>query len=159
CFRRLRKVVFTNAHFERPPPGCAGVPCPVTVPAMQQIISFLQEAPWWQAVLLLLAENLVILALALGLGHWLVLRYPRRRGWAAAPALDRQELAAATSCVLLNTAVTLAGLALWRAGTICFRSDVGVWAWLDVAALLLIMDLAMCVLHRLGHHPWLFPLL
>src|SRR5262249_57908942 len=76
-----------------------------------------------------------------------------------APPLEGQEIAATVSCVVLNTAVTLAGLALWRTGVIRFRTDVGLWAWFDAVALLMIMDLAMYVLHRLGHHPWLFPLL
>jgi sterol desaturase/sphingolipid hydroxylase (fatty acid hydroxylase superfamily) len=126
---------------------------------MEAIISFLQEAPWWQAVLLLLAENLALLVLALAAGQLLVVAFARRRVAPPAPPLEREEVAATVSCVVLNTMVTLAGLGLWRMGIIRFRTDVGVWAWLDALALLMIMDLAMYVLHRLGHHPWLFPLL
>jgi sterol desaturase/sphingolipid hydroxylase (fatty acid hydroxylase superfamily) len=126
---------------------------------MEAMIAFLQEAPWWQAVLLLLAENLALFVIALVGGQLLVAGFARRRVTPPAPPLERQEVAATVSCVVLNTGVTLAGLGLWRMGIIRFRGDVGVWAWLDALALLMIMDLAMYVLHRLGHHPWLFPLL
>src|SRR5258708_1554981 len=113
---------------------------------MDKLIAFLQEAPFWLAVLLLLAENLAILVIALALGQVLVRLYSRRRVSPPAPPLEGQEIAATVSCVVLNTAVTLAGLILWRTGIIRFRSDVGVWAWLDAAVLLMIMDLAMYVL-------------
>jgi sterol desaturase/sphingolipid hydroxylase (fatty acid hydroxylase superfamily) len=59
----------------------------------------------------------------------------------------------------LNTAVTVAGLLLWRRGIVRFRDDVGPWAAVDVVVLLFVMDLAMYALHRLAHHRWLFPIL
>jgi sterol desaturase/sphingolipid hydroxylase (fatty acid hydroxylase superfamily) len=126
---------------------------------METMIHWLEDAPLWLAVLALLAENVLILLVALAFGGWLVRRYQARRVALSAPPLRRQEVAITVSTVLLNTAVTLAGLLLWRAGVIRFRTDVGAWAWLDVVILLLVMDLAMYVLHRLAHHPWLFPLL
>src|SRR5262249_36003945 len=99
------------------------------------------------------------LCLALVLGGWLVRRYADRRVALSPLPLCRLEVAIALSNVLLNTVVTLVGLFLWRWGVIRFRMDVGVWAWLDVLVLLLVMDLAMYVLHRLAHHPLLYPLM
>src|SRR5437016_1195791 len=126
---------------------------------METLIGWLLEAELWQAVLALLAENVLILALALLLGHWLVRRYEARR--VAPPALPvrRPEVLIALGTVVLNTVTTLIGLMLWRWGVIRFRTDVGPWAWLDVLILLLVMDLAMYLLHRLAHHPWIFPLM
>ena len=126
---------------------------------MESIIQWLQDAPLWQAVLALLAENVIILILTLALGHWLVRRYEVRRVALSAPPLQRLEVAITISTVLLNTVVTVVGLFLWRWGIIRFRPDVGLWVWLDILILLLVMDFAMYVLHRLAHHPWLFPLL
>jgi sterol desaturase/sphingolipid hydroxylase (fatty acid hydroxylase superfamily) len=61
--------------------------------------------------------------------------------------------------VVLNTLTTIAGLLLWRAGVIKFRSDVGGWALLDTLVLLVVMDFAMYWLHRLAHTRVLYPLL
>jgi sterol desaturase/sphingolipid hydroxylase (fatty acid hydroxylase superfamily) len=123
------------------------------------MIQWLQTAPLWQAILVLLAENLFVFFLAVLLGHLAVRRFAARRVALPAPPLQRLEIIVAGSSVLLNTVTTLVGLFLWRWQIIRFRTDTGVWAWLDVAALLLIMDLAMYVLHRLAHHPWIFPLM
>lgn len=120
---------------------------------------WLVDAPLRQAVLALLVENLFVFAFALVFGDWLVRRYADRRIAQPPMPLARAEVLIAASNVLLNTVTTLVGLFLWRAGIIQFRTDAGVWAWLDVIALLLIMDFAMYWLHRLAHHPWLFPIL
>lgn len=126
---------------------------------MEPIITWLQDAPLWQAVAALLAENVIILLLALAFGQWLVGRYAKYPVALPPPPLERLEVAITTSNVLLNTVTTLIGLFLWRAGWIQFRTDTGILAWLDILALLLIMDFAMYVLHRVAHHPWIFPLM
>jgi lathosterol oxidase len=126
---------------------------------METMIRWLHDAPLWQAVLALLAENVLILVLALWVGHWLVRRYEKRRVALPAPPLRRIEVMVTVSTVLLNTVTTLIGLFLWRWRIIQFRTDVGIWAWLDIPILLLVMDLAMYLLHRLAHHPWIFPLM
>lgn len=126
---------------------------------MESLIRWIEVAPPGQAVAVLLLENLAVFLLALALGEWLVRRHGGRRVAPPPPPLERLEVLVTISTVLLNTVVTLAGLFLWRAGLIRFRTDAGLWAWLDVLALLLIMDLAMYALHRLAHHPWLYPVL
>lgn len=123
---------------------------------LESAIAWLTHAPWEQAVAVLLAENLLIFLLAIALGECAVRLFGHRRVSIPPPELSRQEVAIALSNVLLNTVITLVGLVLWRAGVIRFRTDAGVWAWLDILALLLAMDLAMYVLHRLAHHPWFF---
>jgi sterol desaturase/sphingolipid hydroxylase (fatty acid hydroxylase superfamily) len=126
---------------------------------MESLIRWIEVAPLWQAVAVLLLENLVVFLFALALGEWLVRRHGGRRVSPPPPPLERLEVLVTISTVLLNTVVTLAGLFLWRAGLIRFRTDAGLWAWLDVVALLLIMDLAMYALHRFAHHHWLYPVL
>ncbi len=126
---------------------------------MSTIIEWLQTAPLWQATLALLFENALILVLAVVVGEWAVHHYADRRIAEVAPPIEHFELLVAASSVFLNTVVTIVGLFLWRAGYIRFRTDTGIWAWLDVLALLAIMDLAMYVLHRVAHLPWLFPIL
>lgn len=126
---------------------------------MADLIEWLRSAPLWQAVGVLLLENVLIFLLAVALGSWLVRRFQARPVALPPHPLERGEIAVAASNVVLNTAVTIVGLFLWRAGIIRFRTDVGWRAWLDVLALLAIMDFAMYVLHRLAHHRWIFPLM
>lgn len=123
---------------------------------LEQIIVWLQTAPLGYAVLVLLIENVLVLLLAIGLGEWLVQHFADRRVALVAPSLQMRELLTAASSVLSNTLITVVGLFLWRSGVIRFRTDVGVWAALDVLILLLMMDFAMYLLHRLAHHPLLY---
>jgi lathosterol oxidase len=109
-----------------------------------------------EAVSWLIVQNVLLFALALALGQILLWAYGSRLVGPAPPAVEAREIALALSCVAFNTLVTVAGWWLWRAGHIVVRHDTGVRAWLDVVALLLIMDLAMYVSHRLAHLPWVY---
>lgn len=126
---------------------------------MDSFIHWMHDAPVWQAVAVLLAENVLIFFLALLVGHGLIGQFADRRVTLPAPPLARLEVAVAASNVLLNTVVTLAGLFLWRAGVVRFRTDTGLWAVLDVFVLLFVMDFAMYWLHRAAHHRLLYPIL
>jgi Delta7-sterol 5-desaturase len=126
---------------------------------VDQIIHLLQALPYWLASLLLLIQNLMVFASALFIGQMI------RRKFAARPvahqpqAIDAGEISLVILTVLLNTAVTIAGFWLWRKGIVQFRTDVGWRALLDVFLLIIAMDLAMYILHRLAHLKWIFPLL
>ncbi len=108
---------------------------------------------------LLLAENVIVFLLAVLLGHLLVAMFRHRPVTHAPEKLESLEIILTVTTVLLNTATTLAGWWLWREGIIRFRTDTGLRAWLDVLVLLLVMDLAMYVLHRIAHIGGLYPLL
>jgi sterol desaturase/sphingolipid hydroxylase (fatty acid hydroxylase superfamily) len=111
------------------------------------------------ASLFFLVLNLFIFALALGIGAWLVRRHAPRRVTAPPAPQSAHEWAYALITVVINTAVTVVGLWLSRLGLLRYRSDAGLHALLDVVVLLLAMDAAMYALHRVAHHPWIFPLL
>jgi sterol desaturase/sphingolipid hydroxylase (fatty acid hydroxylase superfamily) len=53
--------------------------------------------------------------------------------------------------------VSVAGWALWRGGFIVIRTGSSLRAAIDALLLLLMMDLAMYVLHRVAHLRWLYP--
>jgi lathosterol oxidase len=102
-------------------------------------------------------ENLLVCFLAVRLGNLLDGRSGPRLG-PPAPAVTGLERRFALATVALNTFVTWVGWHLWKAGWIHIRSE-GIGAsLLDAAALLLIMDAAMYVLHRVAHHPWIYRL-
>lgn len=126
---------------------------------MHQIIRALETMPLALAALLFLAENLVIFGLALWGARLLKRRFAHRPVSRAPKPLEGREVMLAGLTVLLNTAVTVAGLWFWRAGIIEFREDMGWRAWLDVPVLILVMDLAMYFLHRVAHIRWIFPVL
>ena len=126
---------------------------------LAQLLSFLQTASYPLAALLLLGLNLLIFVLGLVGGACLLRLSAGRRVSPLPPPLGARELAFSAATVVLNTLVTLAGLLLWRHGIIRFRSDCGLLAWLDVVVLLVVMDGAMYVLHRVAHLPPLFRIL
>ncbi|HEX8070709.1 MAG TPA: sterol desaturase family protein [Pyrinomonadaceae bacterium] len=120
------------------------------------IINWLRTVSWPAAFGVFLAENVLILLLVVAVGHWVGRRCVGRRVALAPEPLTAAELAAAGANVLLNTLTTLAGLWLWRAGVIRFRSDTGLRAALDVLVLLVGMDALMYLLHRVAHTRLLF---
>jgi lathosterol oxidase len=126
---------------------------------MDALEALLRDASPPVAVGLLTAQNVLLFALAVGLGELWARRIPGRRVCAPAPPLGAHELGLAACTVVLNVVITYVGLELWRRGIIVFRRDLGPRVLLDVAVLLVGMDLAMYVLHRAAHHPWLFPIL
>jgi Delta7-sterol 5-desaturase len=126
---------------------------------LEWIIKWLQSAPWPELLLVFFVENLVILALVVLLGSWVIALFRSRRVALAPGPVSRTEIVVALVNVLLNTATTLVGLWLWRKGLIHFREDVGLLALADVLVLLIGMDLLMYVLHRIAHTRLLYSLL
>jgi sterol desaturase/sphingolipid hydroxylase (fatty acid hydroxylase superfamily) len=61
--------------------------------------------------------------------------------------------------VALNSAITVAGWVLWRAGIIRVSYDFGPRGLVDALVLFFAMDFAMYVLHRVAHLPILYPLI
>lgn len=110
-------------------------------------------AAWW-----LLVENVALFAASLSLGTLAERSYVRRRIDPAPGPFQIKEGVLAGVTVTLNWLITLAGWFLWKGGWIVVRRDQGLWAWLDVIWLLLIMDLAMYGLHRAAHWNWLYPM-
>ncbi|HLL53174.1 MAG TPA: sterol desaturase family protein [Myxococcaceae bacterium] len=108
------------------------------------------------AAALLLLENVVIFVLALAAGAWTRRRFVHRPVSAPPGPLERTEVFFVTTTVLLNTAVTLAGWALWRAGFIQIHEGTLARAALDTVVLLVAMDLGMYVMHRVAHARLLF---
>ena len=109
-----------------------------------------------EALIWMLVENLALFTFALGAGQLLIVAYRSRLVGPRPPPVEAAEVTLALSCVGLNTLITLAGWYLWRGGYIVVRRDAGLWTAIDVVVLLLTMDLAMYVLHRLAHLRWIY---
>ncbi|RYX80256.1 fatty acid hydroxylase family protein [bacterium] len=123
---------------------------------MKSIIHFLHDTPVWMLAIGFLLENLLIAGLTVLVGGGLVRIYSARRVTEVAPPLTSLEMRLASTTVLLNSLVTLGGLLLWREGLIQFRAEIG-WAMIvDFFVLVIVMDAAMYVLHRLAHIPLFF---
>lgn len=120
------------------------------------MIAWLQGLSFGGALLLFGAENLLVLGAALAFGA-AMMAWPRlRRTSPPPPPLIPMEVGLAALTVLLNTLVTALGFLLWRAGWIRVRSAGFTASLLDAGVLLLAMDVAMYLLHRMAHHPELY---
>ncbi|HEX8916640.1 MAG TPA: sterol desaturase family protein [Humisphaera sp.] len=112
---------------------------------------------WPQAVAWLMAVNVAVFVLSLAAGEALVRLFRDRPVTEPPQPLERAEVLWAALCVVLNGGVAVAGWFLWRAGVITVVRDGGVWrVLLDVLVLLVAMDFAMYVFHRLAHAPLLY---
>lgn len=121
------------------------------------LLAYFKTLGWLAAVPVFLAENLLVLLLALGFGYLLQALFGRSR--ALGPVhhpISRQELWLATCTLLINTVITYAGFALWRLGFITIREDVSWHILLDFVVLFLGMDLLMYVFHYVIHQTELY---
>jgi sterol desaturase/sphingolipid hydroxylase (fatty acid hydroxylase superfamily) len=125
----------------------------------QWLYNWLATAPLVDLMLAFLAENLLIFAGVISAGRALTALFSQRRVAFAPGPVTFFDGAVALVNVGLNTLTTVAGLLLWRAGAIAFRTDIGVRALLDALVLFVVMDFAMYWLHRLAHTRALYPLL
>ena len=126
---------------------------------MQTIVDFLRHLSFASATAWFTLLNSVVLGASLLFGA-VLLRLPARRVSPPPPPLTLQELALAAVTTVLNTVVTLTGWWLWMRGLVRFREDLRPLAVLaDLLYLLIVMDAAMYLLHRLAHHPRIYPLL
>jgi lathosterol oxidase len=114
---------------------------------------------WPRAVAWLMAINVAMFFLSLAAGELLVRMYRSRPVTPPPRPLERAEVVLAAACVVLNGGVAVAGWFLWQAGFIRVSREVGWRAVVDALVLLITMDLAMYVFHRLAHHRWLYPVL
>ncbi len=114
----------------------------------------LEQAIGWAAL-----GNLLMFLFALGLGEALVRGNRSRQIGASAPPITRDEIVLSLSCLLLNIAVAIIGLVLWRGGVIHLRPNSLLNMLIDCLLLIALMDLGMYVFHRVAHHRWLFPII
>lgn len=126
--------------------------------SLDRLLAALWTLPFAQAALVVCALNVVVFWASL-LGGWAAGRvFARRRVAPEPPPIGALELALSGICVLLNGAVAVAGLVLWRGGYLTLRPDEPLRVVRDVVVLFLVMDLGMYVTHRLAHHRLLFAL-
>jgi lathosterol oxidase len=112
--------------------------------------------PGWFA-LLALVENILLVGVGAVLGH-AALRLPGAHRLTPDPGpVSGLELALVASTTVLNTAITIAGWWLWKAGVIDVRTDLGLRALAELVVLVLVMDILMYAGHATVHLRVLFP--
>jgi len=126
---------------------------------IEYLLWLLMTLPMPLMAVLLLAENFLVFALALWFGGLLMRRYRDRAVCEAAAPIEPLEVALALTTVVINTAVTIVGLWLWRVGWVRFRPDVDLRIVKDLVALTLAMDFLMYWLHRVAHTPLIYRIL
>lgn len=123
-------------------------------------LAYFNALSWQQALPLFLAENLLVLLLAVGFGYLLQWLFGGRRALARLyRPVSGPQLRVAAGTLLLNTGITFAGWWLWQRGFITIRTEVSWRVLLDFAVLFLGMDLLMYVFHFAIHHTPLYRLI
>ena len=121
------------------------------------IESFRQLSPM-TALLYCVVANVSLFVIAMVVGEWLVRRFSNIPLTEKPDPVERTEILLAASCVLLNSIVAFAGWLLWTHDWVVLRTDIGWRVVADFFVLLIVMDFCMYVLHRVAHHPWIYPL-
>ena len=124
---------------------------------MQEILARTRQLDLGSAAVAALVVNVLLFAVMLALGELITRTWRSRPVVTPPPAITRFELVIAGVTVVLNSVVMFVGWFLFRHGTLAVDGSASVLRWLrDALVLVLVMDLAMYVLHRLAHHPLAF---
>jgi sterol desaturase/sphingolipid hydroxylase (fatty acid hydroxylase superfamily) len=122
-----------------------------------KLLEYFKALSWQEALPLFLAENLLVMLLALAFGYLLQAVFGRER--ALGPVhhpISRREFQLAAGTLLINTGITFAGFWLWRQGFISIREGLSYRVLLDFVVLFIGMDLLMYVFHFAIHHSALY---
>lgn len=120
--------------------------------ALRSLLDWTRGQTFPAAVGLALAVNVAVFFLALLLGHLIVWIFHARLVSEPPEAISAREVALASCCVVLNTVVMLAGWWLFREGLLGVEAGAGWLRWIgDAVVLVVVMDLAMYLTHRLAH--------
>jgi lathosterol oxidase len=125
---------------------------------MDGLLDAFRALPLAGVILLALAGNWLAFFLTLAIGHALARRYHGKPTTPPPEPVSPKELWLATSCVLVNTIITIAGIVLWQLGVISVRRELDWRVALDVLVLIAAMDFLMYVFNRVAHARWIFPL-
>ncbi|GGJ32911.1 sterol desaturase family protein [Deinococcus roseus] len=124
---------------------------------VQQITQALYNMPFGMACLWALTWNVLILLGCVAVGELLIRLNRQHRVAEVPPPLTFTEVGLAVSTVVLNTLISVLGMWLWRMGWIHPVPFSLGRMLLDFGVFFLGMDLGMYVLHRVAHHPRIYP--
>ncbi len=121
---------------------------------LPELLVWTRSLSWLEASVASLVMNIAMFLGALLLGEAVTRRYHGVPVAEPPLPLRSSESILAATCVVLNAAVMWAGWALFRAGWVEVEGDAPVWRWaVDAALLVVVMDFAMYVAHRIAHAP------
>lgn len=124
---------------------------------MQALLGWTRALAFGEAFVLSLLVNVIVFVLAIGIGGLVVRLWCQRPVAGPPPAVTLGEGLLAASCIVLNSGVMFAGWLLFRSGLLRVDGDALGWRSLaDALVLVLVMDFAMYVTHRIAHHPIAF---
>src|SRR4051812_24132339 len=122
------------------------------------MIVWLDNLSLAKACLWLFGLNVGMFVLAIGVGECLVRLFRDRPVTSAPDPITAHEIWLAVICVILNSLVGVAGWWLWKRGVIVLRDEISWRVVMDILVLLVAMDFLMYLLHRVAHHPLIFPI-
>ena len=124
---------------------------------MEALLHWVQTRGPAEVVFFSFIGNVAMFGAALLFGEAVTRGFSSRRVTPPAPPVTRAELGLAALCVVCNALVMVAGWWLVQRRFITVVAEVPWWrVLLDAALLVLVMDLAMYVTHRLAHVPLFF---
>ncbi|MBN8219483.1 MAG: sterol desaturase family protein [Spirochaetes bacterium] len=116
------------------------------------LLEWLWQQSFVSASAVFFALNILIFAGALAAGKFIDHFF--NPGKENAGRFTATELLLSCSTVCINSAITSGGWLLWKAGVIRLNTQAAWWQILrDTAVLVLAMDLALYILHRIAHIP------
>lgn len=122
-----------------------------------QVLDFFSAMSIEQAAFWLLIQNILQFALCLICGQIVITMFRKREIYELPKTFEKREILLSIGAIFFNTIVAICGWYLWKKGIIVIRKDTGPMVFVDVIALLLMMDFSMYITHRMCHYQPIYP--
>ncbi len=123
-------------------------------------LAFFEKLSWFEWTIFSLATNVFLYLLSIGLYLFIDKTCPKSKIQTTDHPFRKSDLYVSLLTLLLNIVVMLVGVYLWKLGWVTLNESKTVLAlFIEIVAIVLVMDLLMYIFHYLVHHPIIYKVL
>lgn len=123
-------------------------------------LAFFEKLSWLEWTIFSLVTNVFLYLLSIGLYLFIDKTCPKNKIQTTDHPFLKSDLYLSLLTLLLNIAVMLIGVYLWKSGWVTLNESKTVLAlFVEIVGIVLLMDLLMYIFHYLVHHPVIYKIL
>lgn len=123
-------------------------------------LSFFENLSWLEWIIFSLISNTFLYLFSIGFYIFIDKTCPKNKIQATDHPFLKSDLYVSLFTLFLNSLVMLIGVYSWKSGWIILNESKTILTLLvEIAAIILVMDLLMYIFHYLAHHPFIYKIL
>ncbi len=124
------------------------------------LLAFFEKLSWLEWTIFSLISNTFLYLFSIGLYLFIDRTCSKNKIQTTDHPFLKTDLYVSLFTLMLNIAVMLIGVYLWKLGWITLSEGKTLWVlFIEIIAIILVMDLLMYIFHYLVHHPFIYKVL